>query len=416
MSKSARYYFLLSLIVQILIVVIAGLVYKPLIQADQIHRAKFSDKQLISRIIKLAQKKQYKVLKRFGNRPQTRRVDINISSKPENTHVLQLEEFKQFYNKKNALKQLSYTFKLDDEKYLNINLKSPPSEGVFQLARLGLLVFVLFSLFIVNYLTIKKVNKPIKLLLDSLDYAQKSNDWPSLPLLGEEEQNTIFAKVNDLIQTQKNVLKERMHLIAAISHDLRTPLSRIKLRSEYFAQHEQYPKLIEDIDEMEYMLSESLNYFRDNSYNEPLQSFDLLLLLEAIASDIDTDESAVQLKSNVSKIIMSGHFNQLKRAFTNIIVNAIKYGDCAQITVKKTKNEVAISIVDQGKGIDPSKLEQVFQPFYRVDKSRSRTTGGTGLGLTIAKDIFQLHNGHIYLNNHPSAGLIVEITLPIKQQ
>ena len=121
----------------------------------------------------------------------------------------------------------------------------------------------------------------------------------------------------------------------------------------------------------------------------------------------------VQLETSIEKLVMVGHVNLLKRALSNVINNAVVYGHQATIRCEQSAKYVEISIQDQGAGLDPAELEHVLMPFYRTDFSRSRQTGGTGLGLTIAKDIVEKHQGTIRLMNRPEGGLQVLITLPI---
>jgi signal transduction histidine kinase len=202
-------------------------------------------------------------------------------------------------------------------------------------------------------------------------------------------------------------------VVTAISHDLRTPLTRLKLRTEYLTNDINYEKMIHDINEMEAMIRETLDYFRDIHTEEKLQRFDLVAMLNSLQEDALELHEKVTFKTELKKLVYTGAVNLLKRAFSNIINNAVSYGGTATIELTATSNTIEISISDTGPGLSQTDLEEVFTPFYRGENSRSRTTGGTGLGLTIAKEIIQMHQGSIILVNPVEGGLKVVINLPI---
>jgi len=170
---------------------------------------------------------------------------------------------------------------------------------------------------------------------------------------------------------------------------------------------------VQDITDMELMISETLDYFRDMNSEEAPQQFDLSALLNALSEDAIDLNYQVTFTSECPKLIYLGQLNLLKRAFSNILNNAIQYGHSAEITLAVAADNCIISIKDKGQGLPPEQLEKVFSPFVRGESSRSRQTGGTGLGLTIAKEIIQSHKGSLQLNNHPEGGLQAIIKLPI---
>jgi len=298
--------------------------------------------------------------------------------------------------------------------WLNITMLPPaPNQLGVWLTEIALILLLLAMVLVINYWAVNTLNLPIQMLIQSLTYSRDHDQWLPIPVTGNPDQKLIFKKINELQEKVHQLLQNRMRIIAAISHDLRTPLTRLKLRTEYLEDSPHYDKIINDINEMEHMIRDTLDYFRDVNQEEAPQRFDLISLLNSLCEDASDLNQNVQLNTSIEKLVMVGHVNLLKRALSNVINNAVVYGHQATIYCEQGAEHVEISIQDQGAGLDPAELEHVLMPFYRTDFSRSRQTGGTGLGLTIAKDIVEKHQGTIRLMNRPEGGLQVLITLPI---
>jgi signal transduction histidine kinase len=295
--------------------------------------------------------------------------------------------------------------------WLNIKILSPFSNRTHLV--LILLLILLMAFFFINYWAVKTLNQPIQTVIQSLNDNKIQDNWVPIPLTGNADQKTILKKINELQSKVSKLLSNRTRVVTAISHDLRTPLTRLKLRTEYLANDINYEKMIHDINEMEAMIRETLDYFRDIHTEEKLQRFDLVAMLNSLQEDALELHEKVTFKTELKKLVYTGAVNLLKRAFNNIINNAVSYGGTATIELTATSNTIEISISDTGPGLSQTDLEEVFTPFYRGENSRSRTTGGTGLGLTIAKEIIQMHQGSIILVNPVEGGLKVVINLPI---
>ena len=167
---------------------------------------------------------------------------------------------------------------------------------------------------------------------------------------------------------------------------------------------------------METMINETLDYFRDASVEEKAQRFDLIGMLRSIVEDAQDMSYQVSFKCKLDSLVYRGQINLLKRALVNLINNAVYYGKEATVSLSTTNDKINITIEDRGEGLSDQALEQAFTPFFRAESSRSRQTGGTGLGLTIAKEIIQNHQGKITLGNRPQGGLKVTIILPLHQK
>jgi|TARA_B100000214_G_C23908532_1_gene600107 two-component system osmolarity sensor histidine kinase EnvZ len=197
-------------------------------------------------------------------------------------------------------------------------------------------------------------------------------------------------------------------MLSGISHDLRTPLTRIKLQLAFIKDKEIEKKLSDDVIEMEKMLNEYLQ-FSSNRSNEKSENFDISDLVSKTVSKYETKKIFFEKKS---EILFIGRKNLIKRSLSNFIDNALKYSDKVVIDIKKSANNIVINIDDNGIGIPEKERENVFKPFYKIDKSRGDSKSSVGLGMSIASDMIQSHGGSIKLENSSLGGLRVKIFLP----
>ena len=204
-------------------------------------------------------------------------------------------------------------------------------------------------------------------------------------------------------------LNQRSEMLSGISHDLRTPLTRMKLQLAFIQDKELANKLSEDINEMEKMLNEYLQ-FTSSTYLEKDEQFDLSELIDKIIKKYNNDNISLNTSP---RIYFYGRKNLIKRCLNNLIDNAIKYGDKVNVTLNKNNNNLFIKIDDNGPGIPEGEYENVFKPFYKIDKGRAEAKSSVGLGLSIASDIIRSHGGNIKLEKSSMNGLGVKIFLPI---
>ncbi|MBV8650214.1 MAG: histidine kinase, partial [Alphaproteobacteria bacterium] len=203
----------------------------------------------------------------------------------------------------------------------------------------------------------------------------------------------------------------RTAMLAAISHDLRTPLTRMRLRGEFIADEVQQARLFRDVDELQAMVDGALAFFRGDLDEEAVTRFDLPGVLQTIADDY-ADQGIDFRYVGPSHAAYRGRPFAMKRALTNLIENAVKYATPPTVELTLRDKTIAIMVSDQGPGIPTDALERVFNPFYRLESSRNRATGGVGLGLTAAQAIIRGHGGDIVLSNLPGGGLGALVTLP----
>jgi signal transduction histidine kinase len=206
-------------------------------------------------------------------------------------------------------------------------------------------------------------------------------------------------------------LDERTRVLAAMSHDLKTPITRLRLRAELLQDGQLREKFERDLREMEVMVASALDFLRGMDNGEAVRPVDINAMLESLQADLRETGGTVTLEGRAAGPY-PGRPQALKRCLANLLENAIKYGRVAHVVVDDDNRRLQVSIFDEGQGIPPEHLEKVFEPYYRVEGSRSRDTGGTGLGLAIAKNVAELHGGSIGLENRPQGGLTAVLLLP----
>ena len=204
-------------------------------------------------------------------------------------------------------------------------------------------------------------------------------------------------------------LNQRSEMLSGISHDLRTPLTRLKLQLSFIKDEELSKKMSLDIDEMEKMLNEYLQ-FTSSSYLEKNETFDISELIESTINKYDNENI---LKELTPRVYMNGKKNLIRRSLNNIINNSIKYANKIKFGLSKENNSILITIDDNGPGIPESEYQNVIKPFYKVDKSRGDSKSSVGLGLSIASDVIKSHGGNLVLEKSPLNGLRVKIFLPL---
>lgn len=305
--------------------------------------------------------------------------------------------------------------KLENGKWLNIIITSSRQHLWWAFFGFGLLAIILIVLIILlSAWAVKRVAAPLSDVAKAAKHLGVDINMPLLAKTNNPEINEVIDAFNQVQTRIRKMINDRTQMLAAISHDLRTPITRLKLRAESFEDAAQHGKIIADLQEMEDMITSVLLFAREDACNEVLEKFDLNALLGSLCDDLIDAGFDVIYQSEVGRMPFFGCISTLKRAFANLINNAVKYGQIAEVFLKQKDNLVTIEIRDNGPGIPEADLLKVFEPFYRVDQSRSRKTGGTGLGLTIARDTIIAHDGEIVLMNLPGGGFKVIVTLPLE--
>jgi len=262
-------------------------------------------------------------------------------------------------------------------------------------------------------LTTRRIIKPLETFAEAAQRFGINVDAPPLDESGPSEINRAAQAFNQMQQRIRMFVQERMQMIAAISHDLKTPLTRLQLRTDFIEDDSQRQKALDDLQEMQVILDSTLSFAKEHSNNEARTDVDLAVLVQSLCDDYADTGKAVEYNGPEHLTFHCAPVS-IRRALSNIINNAIQYGTQAGVKLSQNAKAINIYITDNGPGIPSDKQEQVFSPFFRLEKSRNRQTGGTGLGLAVARTVIRQHGGDIQLTNQDPNGMLVTITLPMQ--
>ncbi|WP_349344021.1 HAMP domain-containing sensor histidine kinase [Marinobacter sp. MMG032] len=229
---------------------------------------------------------------------------------------------------------------------------------------------------------------------------------------GPEDVREVTRAFNQMQDQVGRAQEDRARLLAALAHDLRTPITSMRLRVEMLPEGEDRDRLLDALREMQHLAEATLDFIR-GSTTEQHRRYDLATLLDSLCGDLQEMGLAVHCQDS-PRCVLQGQPEAVKRALRNLIENAVNYGEQADVTLATTDTEAVVTIVDQGPGIPEVERERVFEPFYRLEQSRSRETGGAGLGLAIARTLIRGMGGDIHFDAGPDGkGLKVSVTLPL---
>ncbi len=254
---------------------------------------------------------------------------------------------------------------------------------------------------------------PLERLAESARKFGRTRKAAPIDTAGLHEFAVIAQAMNEMQDSIKRFIDERTHMLAALSHDLRTSLTGLLLDAETVSGGDGKERLVAGMEEMDRVISATLAFAGDDLKGEPAQMIDLAALLISLC-DSFSDRNCSAGYSGPDHLFAMSQPVAIKRALTNLIDNAVKYGGCARVQLGLSADGAAISIADDGPGIPADKADLAFKPFGRLDYARNRERGGVGLGLTIARDIIQAHGGAIHLGvPSQGKGLEVRISLPL---
>jgi signal transduction histidine kinase len=275
----------------------------------------------------------------------------------------------------------------------------------------AIIILFLISIGFLAYWVARMATRPLGQLAQAAKDLGNDINHPPLALAGASEIRQASAAFNAMQARIRQYIAQRTQMLAAITHDLQTPLTRLRLRLEKVDDCELRERLVGDLSAMQEMVREGLDLARSTDTTEAMQALDVDSLLDSVCADALDAGQPVRQAGRAGMTVM-GRPLALRRCLVNLIDNAIKYGQAAELTVERLSGAVRIRVRDHGPGIAPDELARVLEPFYRVESSRSRDSGGTGLGLAIAHNIAEQHGGSLCLANHPGGGLEATVLLP----
>ncbi len=266
---------------------------------------------------------------------------------------------------------------------------------------------------------VRRLTRPVRDLAEAADRLGRDVNAPPLPEEGPSEVATAARAFNTMAGRIRRFVGDRTQMLAAIGHDLRTPITRLRLRAEFMEDEEQRRRMLADLDEMEAMIVATLAFARDEAAAEPAVPLDLAALCCTVldeAADARPEAAERVSYAGPERLVAQGRPVALKRAVANLVNNALSYGGAARLRLSppdaRGQGPLRLTVEDDGPGVPPTELEAVFQPFRRLEASRNRETGGVGLGLPIARNILRAHGGDVVLRNREGGGLLAEATLP----
>ena len=273
------------------------------------------------------------------------------------------------------------------------------------------LAVLLLSMLALSYVAVRWVVRPLRVLADAADALGTDLDRAPLPEDGPREVRQAARAFNTMQRRLAGFVNERIRVLTALSHDLKTPLTRLRLRAELMDDDEQRQRFEADLKEMEAMVVQTLEFMRGLDGHEPRAPVDVGMLLDALRADNAAMGRSLRIDGSAAAPYV-GVASLLKRALANLIDNAFAYGISATVRIDDDPRQLVLRVQDEGSGIPEAQLEQVFEPFFRLEASRNRATGGTGLGLGIARNIARSHGGDLVLRNRPTGGLEAVLSLP----
>jgi signal transduction histidine kinase len=278
--------------------------------------------------------------------------------------------------------------------------------------RLALTLGVLLAaVLVLSFVAVRWITRPLHVLAQAAEALGKDINRPPLPEEGPLEIQQAARAFNTMQARLARFIQDRTRILAAMSHDLKTPITRMRLRADLLDDEEARQRFEHDLKEMEAMVTDTLEFMRGLGGNEARQAVDVMALLESLQSDNETMGRPMRIEGQANAPYLAV-VSLLKRCLGNLVDNAALYGGHVTVQVEDTPQLLTLRVLDEGPGIPESELEKVFEPFYRLEGSRSRETGGTGLGLTIARNIAQTYGGTIILRNRADRGLEAVLTLP----
>lgn len=302
---------------------------------------------------------------------------------------------------------------LDDSVWLNMRV---PYEG-FKPPRfipfIGPFLFLTLIVALLAVLMMRRANKPLSRMAKAAERLGRDvNAAPMDEESGPREVREAAKAFNEMQTRLRRFVQDRTHMLAAISHDLRTPITRMRLRAEFVEDDQQREKMLSDLEEMEAMIKATIVFARDDVANEAVSPLDMASLVESLCED------ALEMGDDVTyvgpeELSYQGRPVGLKRCVSNLIGNALKYAGACEVKLVVEEQKLTLSVFDKGPGIDEDDLEEVFRPFSRIETSRNKETGGVGLGLAVVRSVAHAHGGTATLHNREGGGLEARLVLPV---
>ncbi|WP_269929992.1 ATP-binding protein [Aminobacter sp. HY435] len=313
--------------------------------------------------------------------------------------------------RRSHLPGVSISIPLEDGKWLNASseLRTPTIGWSWPwLMSLGSTAIITL---IAVALLVRRITGPMRALAASADRLGRGEVVAPIPVAGPAEIRTTVEAFNAMQERLSRFIRDRTRMVAAISHDLRTPITSLRLRAEFIEEDQLKADVVRTLDEMQAMTDSTLAFAREDSKGEETRSVDLAAMIEGLVEDqVALGHKIVY--SGPERLVWRCRPVGLKRAISNLVENAIRYAGSVRVELAQEDGQATVRVEDDGPGIPEQSLEDVFEPFIRLESSRNRETGGVGLGLSIARSIVHAHGGELALANKGEGGLVATVKLP----
>ncbi len=308
-------------------------------------------------------------------------------------------------------RSLVVSVQLGPRRWLNVETVVPAPALAWAAPSLIASLLAGLAISLVTVLVLRRMTRPLKGLARAADAFGRGLAVAPLEQEGPEEIRHTVRAFNLMQERLRRFVDDRTRMLAAIGHDLRTPITSLRIRAEFVEDEETRTRIVETLDEMQRMVEAALAFLREEAATEPVRNVDLAALVESLVADCTDLGWEVDFRA-ASRPVVPCRPDSLRRALRNLIENAVRYGGRARVRLDGERGLLRILVEDEGPGIPPELLERAFEPFFRLEGSRSRETGGIGLGLAIARTIARSHGGDLRLTNRPEGGLRAELELP----
>jgi signal transduction histidine kinase len=306
---------------------------------------------------------------------------------------------------------LKLSLPLSDGTWLNGRMQWPDRPPPWVVPLLAQAVISAIGLTLVAVVLVRANTKSLKKLAVAAEKVGRGEEAEPLDEKGPAEIKRTAQAFNAMTERLKRMIYGRTRMLAAISHDLRTPITALRIRAELVDDTENRERMLATLEEMQSLAEATLTLARQDAVQEETQTVDLAALVESVCDDLADIGQAVTF-AGAPRTPYPCRAGNLKRVMRNLVENAVKYGTRADVAMEQTPGGILIHIDDAGPGIPPTEFKRMFQPFVRLEESRSKDTGGFGLGLSIAQSIVHSHGGEITLTNRSGGGLRATIMLP----
>ena len=300
---------------------------------------------------------------------------------------------------------------LSDRQWLNVAVGPPPGAPAWGPAFVAVFLLSALGIAAVAVFTGRRMAKPMRELAAASGRLGRGEAVEDLPEDGPVEIRETVRAFNVMRARLDRYVRDRTAMLAAVSHDLRTPITSLRLHAEFVEDAGTQAKILAALDEMQRMTEDALAFIREDTRQEETRTVDLGALVDSVAADLAELGHDLGV-AETDRVLVACRPAALRRAARNLMENAAVHGGRARVRIERDDTEIRVVVKDEGPGIPEADLERVFEPFLRLEASRGRETGGSGLGLAIARGIVRGHGGDIVLENRAEGGLRATVTLP----